>query len=82
MTTIAGVIGLLAIVLGIVIGSLVSNSVHVPSWMYVVESICVGLPIAINGYFGGKNPDGTTKTPIQVNELNSQAANTQPPKTV
>jgi hypothetical protein len=38
----------------------------------------VAIGTAIIGILTGKNPDGSTKTPIQVNELNQTAAATQP----
>jgi hypothetical protein len=54
--------------------------IHLPSWVTAIGGTMVGLGVVINGIFGGKNPDGSTKTPSQVAQLNQQAADTRPPK--
>jgi len=47
---------------------------HLPTWVTAVGAAMVGLAAAINGYYGGKNNDGTKKTQDQLN------AQVNPPK--
>jgi hypothetical protein len=77
MTTIAGVLGFLSFVGGIIMGVLTQNAVAIPKVFIIVVGICGALAAGLLGYFSGKNPDGTTKTSTQVIELNKQAAETK-----
>ena len=71
MTNVAGIIGLIGVILGVVISGLAGSHLTIPVWLTVITSCCVGLPIAIIGWYSGKNPDGSVKTMVQVtNQLN------------
>lgn len=61
-TTIAGVMGFIAVA----IVGLIAKGVVLPAWITTVGIICGALSPIILGYFGGKNADGTTKTPEQL----------------
>jgi hypothetical protein len=68
--------------LGIFLGGLNITVLHLPIWVTAVGGALIGFAAMINGIYGGKNPNGSTKTPTQVNELNQAAADTQPIKPV
>jgi hypothetical protein len=59
-------------------GFLYTVGVTFPAWVYSIAVVLSALAVFAKGCLGGKNPDGSTKTPTQVNQLNQQAANTQP----
>ena len=57
------------------------SGVKLPTWLVGLGATLVAASGAVAKVLQGKNPDGSTKTPTQVNEMNAEAANTQPPKT-
>ena len=52
-------------------GFLYTIGITFPAWVYSVAVVLSGIAVFIRGYLGGKNPDGTTKTPLQVQNQNS-----------
>ena len=56
------------------------SGVKLPTWLVGLGATLIGVSGTIAKILQGKNPDGSTKTPTQVAELNSEAAATQPPK--
>lgn len=63
-------------------GFLYTIGITFPTWVYSIAAVLSAIALFIRGYLGGKNPDGSTKTPTQVIAANTEAANTQPVKTV
>ena len=61
-TTIAGLMGSYAFY----VGEENLKGKVLPSWVNISATICGLLAPSIIGYFSGKNPDGTTKTPDQL----------------
>jgi hypothetical protein len=51
--------------------------VHLPTWVTAVGGTMVGFAVCINSIYGGKNPDGSAKTPTQVRHQNQLAADTK-----
>ena len=74
MTTIAGVLGAVGTIGGTVIAALSQQGITVPAIVTALAGICVTLSVAIIGYFGGKNSDGTTKTPAQLTSSSDTVA--------
>lgn len=52
-------------------------ALHLPVWVTAVGLAMVGLGGVITSVFTAKNPNGTTKTPTQVVEQNTEAAATK-----
>ena len=65
-TTIAGILGAIAFIGGTTIASLSQYNIPVPTIVTVIVGVCGAVSAGILGYFGGKNADGTTKTPEQL----------------
>jgi hypothetical protein len=74
LSTICGIM----ILLGGALATLNATALHLPVWVTASGGAMVAIGTAIVSILTGKNPDGSTKTPIQVNELNQTAASTQP----
>jgi hypothetical protein len=74
LSTICGIL----ILLGGALATINAAALHLPVWVTAAGGAMVAIGTAIIGILTGKNPDGSTKTPIQVNELNQTAAATQP----
>jgi hypothetical protein len=51
--------------------------VVLPNWVKVVATLLATVAGALIAYFQGKNPNGTTKTAVQVDKLNAEAAATK-----
>jgi hypothetical protein len=77
LSTIAGILG----AIGVIIGSLGTQGIALPEWVYIVGGVCGTVSITLIGILQGRNPDGTVKTPIQVSDINTKAAETKPPET-
>jgi hypothetical protein len=75
MTTLCGII--IAVCAGGT-GFLYTIGITFPAWVYSIAVVLSALAVYVKANLVGKNPDGTTKTPTQVSQLNQQAANTQP----
>lgn len=60
-----------------VMAGLNATVLGLPTWVTTVGIIGVAIGTAIIGVLTGRNPNGTTKTPIQVEKLNSEAASTK-----
>lgn len=58
-------------------GILWTLGVKLPQWAITVALALAGVALMTGYILQGKNPDGSTKTPTQVNELNTQAADTK-----
>lgn len=69
LTTIAGVM----IAIGGVLLSLVTAGIILPAWATTGGIILATLGGAIISYFGGKNPNGSTKSAKQIEAQNEQA---------
>ena len=63
--------------LGTFLAGLNILALHLPIWVTAIGGAMVGLAAVINGIYGGKNPDGSTKTARQVDNLNNEAAATK-----
>ena len=74
MTTIAGVLGAIGTIGGTVIAVLVQQHFTVPPIVTAIAGVCVAVSAGILGYFGGKNSDGTTKTPEQLTSSSDTVA--------
>ena len=78
LTTIAGILGFIAGAGATVLGILSQYpDVVVPVYVKIILGVCGALSIFIIGYFGGKNPNGSGKTPRQVDNLNNEQAATK-----
>jgi hypothetical protein len=73
MTTLAGYLGAIAFIGGAIVASIASNGVKVPMSITIGIGACGAASVAIIGWFGGKNPDGSTKSVEQVTTQNQQA---------
>lgn len=62
---------------GTILAGLNVIALHLPVWVTAIGGAMVGIAAVINGIYGGKNPDGTTKTPTQVVTQNNEAAATK-----
>ena len=69
-----------AFAIGTAIVGISLSGVKLPTWLVGLGATLIGVSGTIAKILQGKNPDGSTKTPTQVAELNSEAAATQPPK--
>jgi hypothetical protein len=58
------------------------SGIDMPKWVIIVCGTIPPFCLTVVGILQGKNPNGTTKTPIQVNELNKEAVDTKPVKPV
>jgi hypothetical protein len=58
-------------------GFLWTLGITFPTWVYSVAALLFGLATFARGYLGGKNPNGTTKTQRQVDNINNEAAATK-----
>jgi len=67
LSTICGVI---IAVCGAIVG-LIQTGVVLPAWVNTVCLILIAVAGGVIGVITGKNPNLTTKTPDQVNKLNS-----------
>lgn len=63
--------------IGTLLAGLNITLLHLPVWVSVIGGVMVGLGGVINGIYGGKNADGSTKTPTQVITANQIAAETK-----
>ena len=58
-------------------GLLWTLGVPLPKWLIAIAVAFAGIAGYVITYLIGKNPDGSTKTPTQVNALNTESANTK-----
>ena len=76
-TTIAGILGFISLLGATVLGVLSQYpTVHVPIFIIITLGVCGAVSVFLIGYFNGKNPNGTNKTPIQVQQQNAQQKET------
>jgi hypothetical protein len=52
--------------IGTLLAGLNVVALHLPVWVTAIGGALVGVAAVINGVYGGKNPDGSTKTTDQV----------------
>lgn len=69
LTTIAGVM----IAIAGVILALSTNGIILPTWVTTGGVVLATVGAAIIAYLGGKNPDGSTKSKLQVENQNKQS---------
>ena len=50
---------------------------HFPAWVIIICGSAPSFFTTVIGILTGRNPDGTTKTPRQVDNLNNEAAATK-----
>ena len=74
LSTICGVI---IAICGAGTGLIWQLGITLPHWISVVAIALAGVAVIVLGLLQGKNPNGSTKTPTQVNELNTQAKDTK-----
>jgi hypothetical protein len=53
--------------LGVFLGGLNVTVFHLPVWVTALGGAMVGFAAVINGVYGGRNNDGSTKTQAQIN---------------
>lgn len=68
LTTIAGILGALAVAGTGLLVTLAQYNIPVPNIYIILISVVGVLSTAILGYFNGKNPDGSSKTPDQISK--------------